>query len=209
MRFLTTRRIPRKRGALTGFLLVLLGVWGALIPFVGPYFDYQIGTTETWDWSSDRFVLSVLPGVAAVIGGLIMLYSTRRAVASFGGLLALAGGLWFIVGPSVSMLWNDGALATGVAIGDTGTRVLEWLGFYYATGGLITLFSAYELGFLAALPIAGEAVPAGAAAAAPAAEREPVRTDAAPRSAAPTPRRRRLLRRPGAAPEREEVGPRR
>jgi hypothetical protein len=112
-------------------LLVLLGVWGALIPFVGPYFDYQIGTTSTWDWSIDRFWLSVLPGAAAALGGLIMLFSTRRSTASFGGLLALAGGLWFVAGPSVSMLWNDGVQATGAAIGDNGTRVVEWLGFFW------------------------------------------------------------------------------
>ena len=159
----STRYIPRRRGAITGFLLLLLGLWGALIPFVGPYFNYQIGTTATWDWSMDRLWLSVLPGAAAVLGGLIMLYSTRRSVASFGGLLALAGGLWFIVGPSVSMLWNGGAQATGAAIGDNGTRVLEWIGFFYGTGALISAFSAYGLGFLAALPVSGEAVPATAA----------------------------------------------
>jgi hypothetical protein len=147
--------------------LVLLGLWGALIPFVGPYFDYQIGTTSTWDWSIDRFWLSVLPGAAAVLGGLIMLYSTRRSTASFGGLLALAGGLWFVVGPSVSMLWNDGAQATGAAFGDNGTRVLEWIGFYYGTGALITMFAAYGLGFLAALPVTGEAVPESERAPAP------------------------------------------
>jgi hypothetical protein len=161
----TARRIPRRRGAATGFLLVLLGLWGGLIPFVGPYFNYQIGTASTWDWSMDRLWLSVLPGAAAVLGGLIMLYSTRRSTASFGGLLALAGGLWFIVGPSVSMLWNGGTQATGAAFGDNGTRVLEWIGFYYGTGALITLFASYGLGFLAALPVTGEAVRAG--------EREP------------------------------------
>jgi hypothetical protein len=137
---------------------VLLGLWGALISFVGPYFDYQIGTSSTWDWSMDRLWLSVLPGAAAVLGGLIMLYSTRRSTASLGGLLALAGGLWFIVGPSVSMLWNGGTQATGAAFGDNGTRVLEWIGFYYGTGALITLFASYGLGFLAALPVTGEAV---------------------------------------------------
>ena len=177
-----TRRIPRRRGAATGVFLVLLGLWGALIPFVGPYFDYQIGTTSTWDWSIDRFWLSVLPGAAAVVGGLIMLYSTRRSTASFGGLLALAGGLWFVVGPTVSMLWNDGAQATGAAFGDNGTRVLEWLGFYYGTGALITLFAAYGLGFLAALPVRGEAVPeserAPAPVPAPAPERERVEAPA-------------------------------
>jgi hypothetical protein len=98
-----------------------------------------------------------------------MLYSTRRSTASFGGLLALAGGLWFIVGPSVSMLWNGGTQATGPAFGDDGTRVLEWIGFYYGTGALITLFASYGLGFLAALPVTGEAVRA--------VEREPVQTE--------------------------------
>jgi hypothetical protein len=184
---LASRHIPRRRGAATGLLLVLLGLWGALIPFVGPYFNYQIGTTSTWDWSMDRLWLPVVPGASAVLGGLMMLFSTRRATASFGGLLALAGGLWFVVGPSVSMLWNDGAQATGAAIGDNGTRVLEWIGFYYGTGALITLFSAYGLGFLAALPVTGEAVRATAPPEAPA-----TTTAAADR---PATRRRRLLRR--------------
>jgi hypothetical protein len=187
-----TRRIPRRRGAATGFLLVLLGLWGGLIPFVGPYFNYQIGTTSTWDWSMDRLWLSVLPAGAAVLGGLIMLYSTRRSTASFGGLLALVGGLWFIAGPSVSMLWNDGVQATGAAIGDNGTRVLEWIGFYYGTGALITMFAAYGLGFLAALPVTGEAVPATARA------REPV-----PR---PAPERERTVA-PAAQPAEGEERP--
>ena len=184
-----SRRIPRRRGATTGFLVLVLGLWGALIPFVGPYFDYQIGTTSTWDWSSDRLWLSVLPGAAAVLGGLIMLYSTKRSTASFGGLLALAGGLWFVIGPSVSMLWNDGVPATGAAIGDTGTRVLEWIGFYYGTGALITLFSAYGLGFLAALPVTGEAIKPGEREQPTAREPEPA-PPAGEREPAPTTRER-------------------
>ena len=183
-----TRRIPRRRGATIGLLILLLGVWGALIPFVGPYFNYQIGTTSTWDWSVQRLWLSVLPGVAAAVGGLIMLLSTRRSTASFGGLLALAGGLWFVIGPSMSMLWNHGLQATGPAFGDTGTRVIEWIGFYYGTGALITLLSAYGLGFLAALPVTDEAV---APAAAPTTTREPATAPAANGE----PRRRGLLRR--------------
>ena len=30
-------RIPRTKGAFDGFLLILLGLWGGLIPFVGPF----------------------------------------------------------------------------------------------------------------------------------------------------------------------------
>src|SRR5260370_1257056 len=33
-------RIPRSRGAVSGVLLILLGAWGALVPFVGSYFGY-------------------------------------------------------------------------------------------------------------------------------------------------------------------------
>ena len=32
--------MQRSRGAMSGFLLIVLGVWGALIPFVGPFFDF-------------------------------------------------------------------------------------------------------------------------------------------------------------------------
>jgi hypothetical protein len=157
---------------------VILGLWGALVPFIGPYFDYQIGTASTWDWSADRFWLSILPGAVAVLGGLMMLSSVRRASASFGGLLALAAGLWFVAGPTVSILWNGGVMATGPAFGNDGTRVLEWIGFFYGTGALITLLSSYGLGFLAALPITGEAVRADAAA--PAASEPATTRDRAP-----------------------------
>jgi hypothetical protein len=184
------RVISRRRGALGGLLILLLGAWGALIPFIGPYFNYQIGTTQTWDWTVDRLWLSILPGAAAVLGGLILVASTTRRSAFFGSLLALAGGLWFIGGPSTSMLWNGGDPATGAALGDTGTRVLEWIGFFYGTGALITLLASYELGFMAALPVTGEAVvpapvtePEGRAAAA----REPAVPEPATRSATQEP----------------------
>src|SRR5436309_5603512 len=107
------KRIPRKRGALSGFLLVLLGLWVGLIPFVGPYFNYQIGTDNTWDWSANRLYLEVLPGIAALLGGLILIGSLRRISASFGGLLALAAGIWLLTGPNMSMLWESGNLGTG------------------------------------------------------------------------------------------------
>ena len=33
-------QMRRSRGAASGILLVLLGAWGAIIPFIGPYFHY-------------------------------------------------------------------------------------------------------------------------------------------------------------------------
>jgi hypothetical protein len=153
------RRIPRTKGALSGFLILLLGLWGGLIPFVGPYFNYAMHSDQTWQWFSDRFWLEVLPAIVTVVGGLILMGGITRMSTSFGAMLALAGGLWFIVGPNVSMLWNHGAITVGPPIGKHNvTRMLEWIGFFYGTGGLITLFSSYALGFMAALPIVDERV---------------------------------------------------
>jgi hypothetical protein len=166
------RRIPRTKGALSGFLIVLLGVWAGLVPFVGPYFHFAMHSNQHWQWFADRFWLEVLPAICAVIGGLILMGGMTRASTMFGALLALAAGLWFIIGPNVSMLWNDGAVTIGPPMGrHTITRTLEWLGFFYGVGGLITMLSSYALGFMAALPIVdervvGRTVAAGAGAAA-------------------------------------------
>jgi hypothetical protein len=139
-------RIPRSKGALTGLAIVVLGLWAGLVPFIGPYFDFQIGTTDTWHWSSNRFVLDVLPAAAAVLGGLLLFIAATRVSASFGGWLALAGGVWLVIGPTMSMLWESGDLGTGNAIGDTGTRVAEWIGFYFGPGVLISALAGFALG---------------------------------------------------------------
>jgi hypothetical protein len=153
------RRIPRTKGALTGLLLIILGLWGALIPFVGPYFNYALHADQTWQWFADRGWLEVLPGVLTVIGGFMLMTGNTRGGMSLGGLLALIGGLWFIVGPQVSTLWHHGSMTIGPAVAKHNfTRMLEWVGFHYGLGGLITMFSSYALGFLAALPIVDERV---------------------------------------------------
>jgi hypothetical protein len=41
-------RVPRSRGAVSGVALILLGLWGALIPFVGPYFHYAYTPDTGW-----------------------------------------------------------------------------------------------------------------------------------------------------------------
>ena len=60
--------IPRSRGAASGFLLILLGLWGALIPFVGPYFNFAYDPDTPWTWTPGRGWLEVLPGVLTVLG---------------------------------------------------------------------------------------------------------------------------------------------
>ena len=72
-------RIPRSRGAVSGLLLMVLGAWAALIPFIGPYFDVSMGTDQTWHWTTGRLWLSVIPGVVTFVGGFLLSSSAHRA----------------------------------------------------------------------------------------------------------------------------------
>jgi hypothetical protein len=140
-------RVPRSRGALSGVFLVLLGLWGGLVPFVGPYADFAYTPNDTWVWTADRFWLNVLPALAAGLGGLIVLASANRAFAVFGAWLATLGGAWFIVGPTVSALWKaTGVSATGAPIGDEAKQVAEQLAFFTGIGALVLFFGALALG---------------------------------------------------------------
>lgn len=142
-------RIPRSRGAVSGLLLMILGLWGALIPFIGPYFDVSVGTDQTWDWWTGRLWLSVLPGVVAVVGGFLTFRSAHRATAAFGAWMAIAAGVWFAVGPTVSMLWNHGVSAAGAPLGSSNERVLESLVMFEGLGAAIAVLGAFALGRLA------------------------------------------------------------
>lgn len=139
--------IPRSRGALGGLVVLLLGIWGALIPFVGPYFDFAYTPDEAWVWTSARGWLEVLPGAVAVVGGLLMLLSRNRLVASFGGWLAVAAGVWFVIGPFLASVLRLGAIGEPVATSDLKRALLE-LTYFYGLGALILFFAASSLGRL-------------------------------------------------------------
>ncbi|WP_174187218.1 hypothetical protein [Nocardia barduliensis] len=140
-------RIPRSRGALGGLAVLLLGAWGALIPFLGPYFDFAFTPDEPWVWTAARGWLQVLPGVAAIIGGLLMLASRNRLVASFGGWLAVAAGSWFVIGPLLASPLGIGDVGDPVATSDLKRAVLQ-LAYFYGLGALILFFAASSLGRL-------------------------------------------------------------
>ncbi|MGW5375833.1 hypothetical protein ACWESM_10360 [Nocardia sp. NPDC003999] len=140
-------RIPRSRGALGGLAVLLLGLWGALIPFIGPYFGFAFTPDDPWVWTAARGWLQVLPGVAAIIGGLLMLASRNRLVASFGAWLAAAAGLWFVIGPILADTLKIGDVGEPVATSDL-KRALLQLAYFYGLGALILFFAATSLGRL-------------------------------------------------------------
>jgi hypothetical protein len=143
------------RGRVSGSILVLLGAWGAIIPFVGPYFGYAYTPDRVWAYTSGRLWLSVLPGAAAFLGGLLIVVSERAGIA--GALLAALGGAWLILGQPITSLVKAGGsinpgtpvTSSGAAFGASTMRFLEGLGFFYGVGILIVFFAALALGQVA------------------------------------------------------------
>jgi hypothetical protein len=171
-------QMRRSRGAASGFLLVLLGLWGALIPFIGPYFHYAYTPDTAWTYSTARLWLEILPGAAVVLGGILLMIATGRHVALFGALLAAAAGAWFTLGTILSPLWNNHVTLGGSPAGSAQfTRIMEQIGFFSALGLVIVFVAAAAFGRIMSVASgirAVETVPA--AETVPADERVPART---------------------------------
>src|SRR5580700_5198716 len=140
-------RMRRSRGAASGFLLVLLGLWGALIPFIGPYFHYAYTPDTAWTYSTARLWLEILPGAAVFLGGILLMIATGRHVALFGAVLAAAAGAWFTLGTILSPLWNNHVTLGGSPASSTQfMRIMEQLGFFSALGLVIMFIAAAAFG---------------------------------------------------------------
>jgi hypothetical protein len=170
-------RMARSRGATTGFLLILLGAWGALIPFVGPYFDFSYTPDQVWTWTDARGWFEVLPGAATALGGLLLLISANRATAMLGGWLAVLGGVWFVVGLPVSGLLTAGNPGSPVADTDAKRALLE-LTYFYGLGAVIAALGGIALGRISVRGVRDvEFVHSGRAVAEPEPVAEPARAD--------------------------------
>jgi hypothetical protein len=147
-------RIPRRRGGLCGLLLIVLGAWGGLAPFIGSYFSFAFTPDTAWHYDSGRLYLSIVPGAAAVLGGLLILATRSRAVGMFGGLLAAAGGAWFIAGDGiVTAVLKKTSISPGSPLTHSSGGVpsatwmfLEQLGLFTGVGILVLFFGALAIG---------------------------------------------------------------
>jgi len=137
-----------------GVLLVALGAWGAVVPFVGPEFGYPFSAGSdigSWEWSATTWQLSLLPGFGAAYGGLILLglLGSVRVAPALGALIALASGAWFVLGSEFSRLWTttppDGTGSHWMVIATNA-------GYHEGLGLAIAALSAFALGLLALLP---------------------------------------------------------
>jgi hypothetical protein len=131
-----------------------VGAWGAICVFVGPYFSYRPTSATTWQWTTNNWMLHLLPGAVAVLAGvMIMTLSPVRRVEGLragirGGLglaalLLAAAGVWFVIGPAIWPTFQSSpAYATG-----TGAWTSFWnqLGANLGPGLLLAFFAGMAL----------------------------------------------------------------
>jgi hypothetical protein len=189
--------MPRSRGAVTGLLLILLGVWGALIPFIGPIINWAYMADQAWTWTAAKGWLEVFPGAASAVGGLVLLVSGSRASAMVGGWLAVLGGAWFVVGRAFASTLQIGDVGQPAAPTDLKRALLE-VTYFTGLGALIVFLGGAALARVAVrhardvvvtepAPVSAGSTPPMAAAGVPA--REPAMSDES-RAAEPEPRGR-------------------
>lgn len=139
--------IPRSRGAFGGVLLIVLGAWAAVIPFIGPLFSYAYTPNSAWNWTVARGWLEVLPGFVALVAGVILLVTANRVTASSAAWLGIASGVWLVIGRDVA-LWLHLGSPGHPASTSPFLAALESLGLFSGIGAAITVTAAVALGRL-------------------------------------------------------------
>jgi hypothetical protein len=168
--------MPRTRGAVIGLLLILLGAWGALIPFFGPNINWAYMTDPAWTWTAAKGWLEVLPGAATVVGGLVLLFSGSRATAMFGGWLAVLAGAWFVVGRGFASTLQIGDVGQPAASTDLKRALLE-VTYFTGLGALIVFLGGAALARVAVRHARDVVATEPAAMAAPVAGADPAMYD--------------------------------
>jgi hypothetical protein len=140
--------------AVAGIATILLGIWGGIIPFIGPSFGYSADGTTAWAMTSAHLWLAVIPGAVAFAAGCVLLMAAPRTVAGsgrgelgFAGLAAVLAGAWFVFGP---FSWPVVTTARGYFLAAAPLRELGYLaGYGLGPGVLVILTGAFALGWSA------------------------------------------------------------
>jgi hypothetical protein len=135
-----------------GLLTIAIGAWGGIVPYLGPTFGYHANSSGSWDWTWQHTLLYLIPGAVAVATGLWMwgmAARTRAGSGRFGsglaGLVLLAAGAWFVLGPVVWPIYYSSAVFGPAS---PTTNFLNQLGYNLGPGlvlaalGGLTLASA-------------------------------------------------------------------
>ncbi|MGH9072159.1 MAG: hypothetical protein ACRDX8_13585, partial [Acidimicrobiales bacterium] len=105
----TSRSTPRgggragassARGGLVfvGFLALLAGAWGGIVPYLGPSFGYRIVIgAPSFTWTLEHALLYFAPGVVAILAALSLMGLSKSGFSvGTSGLLLVACGAWLV-----------------------------------------------------------------------------------------------------------------
>ncbi len=141
--------VPRFSVGLAGLLIVLLGAWGGIVPFIGPTFGFSADGAGSWYWDLAHALLSLVPGAAAVVAGLLIVTGVGTkmfhvAATSLAGLLAVIAGAWFVIG-AVAWPVLQNVLSYFVP-GSALTELEYFIGYFGGAGCLLIALGAFVLG---------------------------------------------------------------
>jgi len=137
-------------------LAALVAAWGGISVFVGPLFDFRPTSVSAWQWTTQNWLLHLVPGAVGLAAGLMML--GRAAEASVGrrsrlmlaGLMALTAGGWFVIGPALWPTFESGpAYARAATAGD---GFVNALGANLGPGLLLAFLAGMALKAAIAVP---------------------------------------------------------
>jgi hypothetical protein len=137
----------------------LVGAWGAISVFVGPEFGYRPTSAGAWAWTTQNWLLHLLPGAVAVAAGLMILtaspsrrHSGTGAPIGLAALMIIASGAWFVIGPALWATFEPGQpFATGTS---DWTSFLNQLGSSLGPGILLAVLGGMALKAVMARPAA-------------------------------------------------------
>jgi hypothetical protein len=141
--------MSRSRGSLSGLALVLLGAWGGLALFIGPYFHFGYLPDKAWHYSTGRLYASIVPGGVVLLMGLIVTATKSRWLGGLCALVAALAGAWFVVGRTILRVVNTSvsAYSIGHPMGTTVSRILLTdVACFSGLGVLIVFFAALSSG---------------------------------------------------------------
>src|SRR5271163_2104125 len=113
-----------------GFVALAVSAWGGIAPYVAPTFGFSADGAPSWDWNLSHSVLALLPGAVGCLFGLSLLapavttVARRRVGLGIAGLLAIASGAWFVVGP---FAWPVITNSSSYFVGASPLRELEYM----------------------------------------------------------------------------------
>lgn len=160
--------------AFAGAAALIVGAWGALAGYLGPYFGYRPVAQHVWVGNLQNGLLHLLPGAVAAVAGLMLLAmgparrSVRGGAFMLPAVLLLAAGAWFVIGPVAWPVFEHGPAFHHVL--SASRNLLDVAGSSYAPGLFLVMLGgmALKAGMVPLVAVDDPYTPAEAASPAPA-----------------------------------------